>query len=292
MGRHQWAEWHMVLRRVLAEWLSRGRSEQRPARCREPERFSPNGRVSAKLYSGTLRHARYTPKRHVFSYKVFMPFVELESLDTLISQLPLWSTKRWAPARFLRRDFLGEESTPLVDAVRQRIHEETGCQQTGPIYLLANWRYFGYQNNPIAVYYCYDAVGEQLEYVVAEVTNTPWGERHSYVLKAPDANAPLATEFDKSLHVSPFNPMNMTYRWYSNAPEDDLTIQIALFEEGRRVFDAVLSLTAAPLDARSAPRAVLTYPLMTIKVVAGIYWEALRLFLKGVSLHAHPKRTH
>ena len=248
--------------------------------------------MTAKLYSGTLRHARYTPKKHVFSYKVFMPFVELQSLETLTARLPLWSAKRWAPARFLRKDFLGQETMPLVDAVRHRIHEETGCQHTGPIYLLANWRYFGYQNNPIAVYYCYDTAGEQLEYVVAEVTNTPWGERHSYVLKAPGANAPLATEFDKSLHVSPFNPMNMTYRWHSNAPDDELTIQIALFEQDQRVFDAVLSLTAAPLDARSAPRAVLTYPLMTIKVVAGIYWEALRLFLKGVSLHAHPKRTH
>ena len=221
-----------------------------------------------------------------------MPFVELESLDTLTSKLPLWSAKRWAPARFLRKDFLGDESTPLVDAVRQRIHEETGCQQTGPIYLLANWRYFGYQNNPIAVYYCYDANGEHLQYVVAEVTNTPWGERHSYVLEAPDADQPLATEFKKALHVSPFNPMNMTYRWYSNVPGDDLNIQIALFEDGQRIFDAVLSLSAEPLTARSARRAILAYPFMTIKVVAGIYWEALRLFLKGVSLHAHPKRTH
>ena len=221
-----------------------------------------------------------------------MPFVELESLDTLTSKLPLWSAKRWAPARFMRKDFLGDERTPLVDAVRQRIHEETGCRQTGPIYLLANWRYFGYQNNPIAVYYCYDANGEHLQYVVAEVTNTPWGERHSYVLEAPDADQPLATEFKKALHVSPFNPMNMIYRWYSNAPGDDLNIQIALFEDDQRIFDAVLSLSAEPLTARSARRAILAYPFMTIKVVAGIYWEALRLFLKGVSLHAHPKRTH
>jgi len=180
----------------------------------------------------------------------------------------------------------------LADAVRQRIKEETGKDHTGPIYLLANWRYFGYQNNPIAVYYCYDAAGKQLQYVVTEVTNTPWGERHSYVLEAPDANQPLATEFQKALHVSPFNPMNMTYRWYSNAPGDDLNIQIALFEDGNRIFDAVLSLAAEPLTARSARRAILAYPFMTIKVAAGIYWEALRLFLKGVSLHAHPKRTH
>ena len=76
-------------------------------------------------------------------------------------------------ARFLRRDFLGAPEIPLADAVRQRIKEETGKDHAGPIYLLANWRYFGYQNNPIAVYYCYDAAGEQLQYVVAEVTNTP-----------------------------------------------------------------------------------------------------------------------
>ena len=119
--------------------------------------------MTAKLYSGTLRHARYSPKKHAFSYKVFMPFVELETLPELTARLPLWSTKRWAPARFLRRDFLGAPEIPLADAVRQRIKEEMGKDHAGPIYLLANWRYFGYQNNPIAVYYCYEAAGEQLQ---------------------------------------------------------------------------------------------------------------------------------
>ena len=265
---------------------------QRTSGGREPVYGRADGRVTSKLYSGTVRHARYSPKKHAFSYKVFMPFVELETLADLTSRLPLWSTKRWAPARFLRRDFLGAPELPLADAVRQRITEETGKEHSGPIYLLANWRYFGYQNNPIAVYYCYNAAGEKLQYVVAEVTNTPWGESHSYVLEAPDADQPLATEFQKALHVSPFNPMNMTYRWYSNVPGDDLTIQIALFEKGQRIFDAVLCLAAEPLTARSACRAILGNPFMTVKVVLGIYWEALRLFLKGVSPHAHPKRTH
>ena len=255
-------------------------------------RSASDGGVTNRLYTGTLRHARYTPKRHQFRYKVFMPFMELESLQEATAQLPFWSIKRWAPARFVRRDFLGDERVALPEAVRQRIFEETGERQQGPIYLLANWRYFGYQNNPIAVYYCYDKAGDHLEYVVAEVTNTPWGERHSYVLRAPADDAPLATEFDKALHVSPFNPMDMTYRWYSNAPGDELQIQIALFENGDRIFDAVLSLSGEPMTAGSARRAILSYPLMTLKVVAGIYWEALRLFLKGVSLHSHPKRSH
>jgi DUF1365 family protein len=248
--------------------------------------------MSAKIFWGTLRHARYTPKQHAFSYKVFMPFVELETLADLVEKLPLWSAKRWAPARFLRRDFLGPDTLPLADAVRQRIQEETGEHHAGPIYLLANWRYFGYQNNPIAVYYCYDKPNGRLQYVVAEVTNTPWGERHSYVLKAPEDEGPLVTEFDKALHVSPFNPMDMTYRWYSDDPGESLAIKITLFQDNGRIFDAVLSLTAEPLNARSAVRAILSYPLMTFKIVAGIYWEALRLFLKGVSLHAHPKRSH
>ncbi|MBL6698399.1 MAG: DUF1365 domain-containing protein [Luminiphilus sp.] len=248
--------------------------------------------MSAKLYSGTLRHARYTPKKHSFTYKVFMPFVELETLSQLTEQLPLWSAKRWAPARFLRSDFLGPKTVPLADAVRLRIHAQTGRHHDGPIYLLANWRYFGYQNNPIAVYYCYDKPGGCLQYVVAEVTNTPWGERHSYVLKAPAGEGPLVTEFDKALHVSPFNPMEMTYRWHSDSPGASLAIQIALFQKNERIFDAVLSLSAEPLNARSAVLAILSYPLMTLKVVLGIYWEALRLFLKGVSLHSHPKRSH
>jgi uncharacterized protein len=248
--------------------------------------------MKAALYKGTLHHARYTPKKHAFSYSVFMPFVELSSLDQLTQTLPLWSTQRWAPARFVRTDFLGAAEIPLIEAVRDRIFEETGERHSGPIYLLANWRYFGYQNNPIAVYYCYCEQNKNLQYLVAEVTNTPWGERHSYVLPVPDGNAPLTTEFEKKLYVSPFNPMNMTYRWQSNAPDDALQIQITLFAADQRVFDAQLSLSATPLDARSAIKAIAAYPFMTIKVVIAIYWEALCLFLKGVSLHAHPKRSH
>ena len=115
--------------------------------------------MTNRLYTGTLQHARYTPKRHRFAYKVFMPFVELDSLPQFIKQLPFGLSVA-GPLRDLCAVIsLGDQSVPLAEAVRQRIFEETGQQQTGPIYLLANWRYFGYQNNPIAVYYCYDPTG-------------------------------------------------------------------------------------------------------------------------------------
>ena len=244
--------------------------------------------MKSRLYQGWLRHRRFLPRSHEFSYRVFMPWICLQELPELFHGRWFWSATRWAPARFRRSDFLGDPNLPLQDEGRRRIREETGASHSGPIYLLANLRYFGYLINPIACYYCYSEDESRLEYIVAEVTNTPWAESHSYVLSGPGDGRWLQQDFAKSMHVSPFNPMDMQYHWRSNTPDEQLSIYLATTTGAGKVFDASLSLQALPMTARNLNQFLWRYPLMTAKVALAIYWQALRLFIKGVPIHAHP----
>jgi DUF1365 family protein len=183
---------------------------------------------------------------------------------------------------------------PLRQAVCELVASRTGTVLTGPVRLLTHVRCFGHCFNPVSFYYCFDAGDERVLAVVAEVTNTPWGERHAYVMAAPDtleggSVAVLRETLDKRLHVSPFMGMDLRYDWRVSVPDEHLLVHIeARRRDGESVFDATLSLRRTEIDARSLWRALLRYPLMTLRVQGRIYAHALGLRLRGARCFSKP----
>jgi len=244
--------------------------------------------VHSAIYKGALRHRRFLPHEHRFSYQVFMMYIDLAELESMMRVSPLWSEKSWRPARFERSDFLGDADLPLDQAVRNKIFEETGERHCGPIRMLANLRYFGFIMNPITCYYCFDE-DENLQSIVAEVTNTPWKERQSYVLKCDPEKRMQRISFNKKMHVSPFNPMDMIYRWRSNTPSKVLSLNLETEHRGERYLDATLALRRREIDAGSLAAILAEHPWMTAKVMSSIYWEAMKLGFKKTPFYSHPK---
>jgi DUF1365 family protein len=244
--------------------------------------------VNSCVYRGMIRHRRFTPVPHRFRYRTFMLYLDLDELPRVFDGRWLWSARRFAPAWFRRADYLGDPSVPLADAVRTLVAERTGTRPTGPIRLLTHLRYWGYIQNPVSFYYCFDTAGSGLEFVVAEITNTPWGERHAYVVRANPLSDAHAARFDKAFHVSPFMPLDQRYEWRFGTPGDRLTVHMMNHRDGERVFDATLALRRAPITGPVLARCLARHPWMTASVVGGIYWQALRLRLRGAPFHPHP----
>jgi len=231
------------------------------------------------------------PVVHEFSHRMFMLYLDLDELPRVFARRWLWSTRRIALAHFRREDHFGDPAVPLADSVRDLVSSETGRRPAGPIRLLTHLRYFGHIFNPVSFYYCFDEDDSRVETIVAEVTNTPWAERHCYVLpQCMNAGENGHGRYfpEKVMHVSPFMGMDVAYDWRFNEPGDALTVHMENAREGRKIFDATLVLEREDITGRSLIRALAGYPLMTVKVVAAIYWQALKLWLKGAPVHDHP----
>ncbi|MET0504357.1 MAG: DUF1365 domain-containing protein [Luteibacter sp.] len=246
-------------------------------------------RFASAVYEGVVTHHRHAPHEHAFRYRMAQLYLDLDEIDEVFARRWLWSARRRNLAEFRRADYLGDPAVPLADAVRDRAEAELGWRPAGPVRLLTHLRYGGLVFNPVSFYYCYAADGATLDCVVAEITNTPWRERHSYVLPAdPSGGHVIDAAFGKRFHVSPFMPMDRDYRWRFTAPGETLRVHMDVLRDGVREFDAHLSLRRLPLTGASLARVLWRYPLMTAKVVGAIHFEALRLWLKRNPVHDHP----
>ncbi|MDB6086122.1 MAG: hypothetical protein JWN43_4003 [Gammaproteobacteria bacterium] len=246
--------------------------------------------LASAVYEGVIRHRRLAPHPHTFGYRVALLYLDLDEIECVFTPRWLWSAERPNVAQFRRSDYLGPCNLPLAEAVRRRVEQATGQRPGGPIRLLTHVRYFGYVFNPVSFYYCFGSDGVTLVAIVAEITNTPWKERHAYVLPIEAAHGKrqvLHWIFPKAFHVSPFMPMEREYRWRFTAPGAGLRVHMDVMDRERREFDATLDLQRRPADGRSLARLLWRYPWMTAQVVGGIHWQALRLWLKRTPVHDH-----
>jgi hypothetical protein len=246
---------------------------------------------ASAVYEGWIRHRRFEPVEHDFRYRLYLMYLDLDELPRLLDRYPLFSARRPAPARFRRADFMGDPERPLAECARDAVEAQTGARPAGPVRMLANLRTLGHVFNPVCFYYCFDAAGEQVEAVVADVNNIPWGERHPYVLARDGRQGTvLAQELDKALHVSPLMAMDQTYAFRASEPGERLSVQIeSRPKDGAgKAFDATLSMRRRELNRPLLTRMLLRYPAMSLQVVAKIYAQTLRLKLKGAPYFPHP----
>lgn len=249
--------------------------------------------MNSAIYEGRVRHRRFSPVPHAFSYRLFMMYLDLDELPTLFENRWFWSVDRTNLASFKRRDHVGDLIIPLDESIRRLVEARTGNRPTGPIRLLTHLRYFGYVFNPVSFYFCYDRSNGRVNTIVAEITNTPWGERHCYVLGAEHNRGGSKRKqyrFDKVFHISPFIDMDVVYDWRFTEPASQLAIHMENLRDGQLFFDATMTLERRELSGSCLARVIAQYPLMTAKVIGAIHWQALKLWAKGVPLYAHPKK--
>lgn len=233
-----------------------------------------------RLFVGDVMHLRLRPKRHQFRYSVVSLWLDLDRLEETASSLRLFSLDRWGLAGFARRDHGPRDGSDLRPWVEARL-ADAGMPRPERIMLLCFPRLFGVVFNPLSVYYCYDADGA-LYAVVYQVSNT-LGEQHPYVVPvAADEDGAARHRQDKTFYVSPFIEMDKTYRFTLRPPGEKLALRIKESDASGEYLIATWSGAAEPLSDRRLAWRFLTHPLMAVKVLGAIHWQALRLFLKGV----------
>lgn len=248
---------------------------------------------TACLYFGTVEHRRHAPRTHRFKYQTAWLYSDPETWDEAFRGRWFWSGERRNLVTMRRGDYFGDPRRSIRDEVFDRVELEGGRRPTGGVRILTTPRVLGVSFNPVSFYYCFDQGGVTPVAILAEITNTPWGERHAYVLGRAPGGSPTAIHrrFPKEFHVSPFFGMDHVYDWAFTPPGNELCVHMTNRREGSRVFDVHLRLARRPLDAKHAAWMLLRTPWAPVRTLACIYTQALRLYLKRTPFHTHPSKT-
>ena len=241
--------------------------------------------------TGRVWHRRHAPKKHAFGYRMWMSLLDVDGIEGRFARSRLWSVERFNLVTFRRSDYLGPQDIALGEAVRRRVEEQSGFRPEGRVRMLAHLRQWGQCFNPVTFYFC-EGLDGALQAVVAEVHNTPWNERHAYVLDARDQSGPdFRFEFEKAFHVSPFLPMDMRYEWRFRYEVDRIGVHMRLMRDGTECFSSCMRLSLKALTSRRMKLMPLKFPFMTLRVTTGIYYQALRLWIKRIPFFSHPDRA-
>ncbi len=244
------------------------------------------------IYEGWVRHRRLTPVPHSFRARLGLVYLDLSELESAVPEGWLWSVRRRALLEFRRGDHWGPVDQPLSQTVAEWVETQLGRPVRGPIRLLTQVRHWGYVFNPVSFYFGFSEVAAKTpEWIVAEVNNTPWGQRHCYMLEPRHFVEKLSGDATpKVFHVSPFMEMNMSYLWHITPPGDRLSVTMVNTRDEQRLFEVTMQLEQRALTTRRLSSWLWRYPLATISVTTQIYWHALRLWMKRVPFVPHPAK--
>lgn len=241
------------------------------------------------IYRGTLRHRRFRPRAHEFTYPVFLALLDIDRIPETMARSPFSSYNRLNWASYHERDHFGDPALPL----RARLEADAAANGVplpkGAIYLLTHLRYLGYCFNPISFFYFFDPAGN-IPVVMAEVNNTFGESRNYWLWEGNRRGEALRFQCAKDMHVSPFLPMELQYDFALTGPGRSLTAHMRTLDGGAPLFDATLALQRRSWTSSELRRALVAHPVMTAKVIFAIHWQALRLWLKRVPVFTHPNR--
>ena len=248
-------------------------------------------KMESCLYEGHVVHTRQYPVFHSFKYSLFMLCVDLNELQQIFNPYWFWSSKSWNLACFRRKDHLGDPKISLDTSARDLVEQKTGSRPLGPISLITHFCYFGYRINPVSFYFCFDKNKKKIDSIIAEINNTPWGEQHCYVLKCtPNSKNKLDKfSFDKAFHISPFISMDSKYIWSLTEPSNTFSVEMETWENHKKILQVNFNTVRTKISHASLRRVLIQYPLITFKVLWGIYFQAFRLWLKKAPFYSHPK---